>query len=293
MSLASRRPDAALLGAAAVWGITFVVVQDAVAAVPPFRFVAVRFGLAFLLLLPFVATRLRSARIWLDGGIVGLALFAGFGLQTWGLTDTTPSRAAFLTGLSVVLVPFLALAFHRRPPTRHAWIGVVLSTTGLFFLTGARFEHWTRGDTAELGCAFAFAAHILLLDRCARRHPPFALLAVTCLAVVAISAPIGLWREPPGRWSDPAAIVGVGVTVLLATIGAFGAQNWAQRVVTPTRTALILLLEPVFAAAASAWAGRETFGVGTLAGGALILAGMAVAEFPQPRTGSDGDARDP
>ena len=278
--------DVSLIAAAAIWGATFVIVKDAVEALPPLRFVGWRFLAAGLLLLPFVHRHLRQKKIWIAGILVGLAMFVGFSLQTWALTQTTPARVAFLTGLSVVMVPLAGFLIQRRIPCRATLTGVILAMGGLTFWTGPGTSGFGAGDLAGLGCAVGFAAQILLLGRYSKEHHPFALLAVECLAVAALALPLGLMLEPAGDMRDPAVLRGMAISIVLATIVAFGIQNWAQRRVSPTRTGLILILEPVFAAFTSAALGRERLDLRAWVGAALILAGMLIAEL-SPRDRSD------
>ena len=278
--------DASLIAAAAIWGATFVVVQDAVEALPPLRFVGWRFLLAGLILLPSVSRHLRNKKIWVAGILVGLAMFVGFAFQTWALTRTTPARVAFLTGLSVVMVPLAGFLLQRRIPGRATLTGVALAMGGLAFWTGPGNSGFGAGDLAGIGCAIGFAAQILLLGRFSSEHPPFALLAVECLTVAALALPLGLLLEPAGVMRDPAVLRGMAITVVLATIVAFGIQNWAQRRVSPTRTGLILILEPVFAAFTSAILGRERLDLRAWIGASLILVGMLIAELG-PRKSSD------
>ena len=182
---ASRRrqltADAALLLVTLIWGSTFVMVKNAVASFPVFSFLALRFAFAALALLPFVVLRPRNARADLPEGkatplrrraaaplLLGVALFAGYAFQTAGLHLTTPAKAGFITGLSVVIVPLFSALILRQPPARNAWLGVGLAVVGLAFLTLQPGLQVAPGDLLVLACAFAFAAHILLTGHFAR-----------------------------------------------------------------------------------------------------------------------------
>src|SRR5919197_4995336 len=164
------RADLALLGVAAVWGATFVLVRDALTFAGPFTFLAVRFGLATVLLAPLLLRAGRRAaldgRLARAGAVLGTLLCAGYGFQTAGLQFTTPARAAFITGLSVVVVPLLAAVGLGRPVARGIWLGVALATVGLALLSlGPELAsgrgrvvdpHTLVGDVLVLGCAFVF-----------------------------------------------------------------------------------------------------------------------------------------
>jgi drug/metabolite transporter (DMT)-like permease len=268
-----------------VWGTTFVVVKVAVESVDPLAFVALRFGLAALVLLVVCWPRVRGAPAgtWVAGGWLGIALLAGFLFQTFGLRETTPARGGFITGLSVVLVPLLDAALTRRWPGRAAGLGVVLSTLGLVLLSAPLDPSelaggsW-RGDLLVLGCAFAFALHIVGVGHFAGRYDACAISAVQ-IAVVGLlagAAALILGGQLPSNANVWLAVAYMGP---IATALVFLIQNWAQIHTSSTHTALIFALEPVFAALFSLLLYGEQLGPRTLVGGALILAGMLVAEL--------------
>ena len=285
--------DAALLLVAAIWGATFVMVQDAVSGFPVFAFLALRFSLAALALLPFYA----GARRWrpvpagaassggtgvhalLPGLLVGLALFSGYAFQTFGLRDTTPAKAGFITGLSVVMVPLGQAIFMRRPPGRGPALGVGLATVGLGLLTLQADLSVSRGDLLVLSCAVSFAAHILLVGRFAPHWHPLR-LALVQIATVAVlsSVAAATWDRPIG-WPAGNGWFAAAFTGLLATSLAFFLQSRAQQATTPTHTALIFAAEPVFAGLFSFLLVGEVMGPRQIAGSALILAGMLAAEI--------------
>lgn len=214
----------------------------------------------------------------LASALVGLALFAGYAFQTAGLKLTTPAKAGFITGMSVVIVPVVSAFLLRQSPPRNAWIGVGLATLGLALLSLTAQLSIQLGDLLVLGCAFAFAAHILLLGHFAPRHNAM-LLTLGQLATVAIFSGIAalIFDEPApltGQVLFAAAFTGI-----LATALAFGIQTVAQRFTTSTHTALIFAAEPVFAGIFSLLLIGETLGPRQILGCALILGGMLVAEI--------------
>ncbi|MCX7750063.1 MAG: DMT family transporter [Candidatus Bipolaricaulota bacterium] len=266
----------ALLLASAVWGWTFVLVKDALAEVGPLGFLALRFSLATLLALPVSGRGAWSGRSWRWGVPLGLALFAGYLFQTWGLLYTTAGKSGLITGLSVVLVPLWATAWGRRPD-RRTWAGVLLAGGGVALLAlggeGLAGGAWL-GDFLTVLCAFSFALHLVLIEESARAVPPRALL-VPQLAVVALLALAGAGgrgelRFPP----SPQVGLALGVTAALATTGAFALVLWAGRRVSAGRMAVVLAAEPLFAALFGWLLRGEALLPLQGAGAALVLAGI-------------------
>jgi drug/metabolite transporter (DMT)-like permease len=283
------RWELALVAVTAVWGSTFVLVRDAVALVPPFAFIAYRF-LAAAVLLAALRPRLAAVgrrELATAGVLAGLALFAGYGFQTVGLQYTTASNAGFITGLAVVLTPLFAAVLLRQPPGRWPVLGALLAAVGLALLSLQRLEV-RQGDALVLGCAVAFAAHILLLGRFAPRFPSYP-LAVVQLATAGLLA-LG-WAGVAGDLVVPGSAevwVALAITSVVASAGAFLIQTRAQQEVSPTRTAVILTMEPVFAGLFGfLLAGERLSGRGWLGAG-LILAGMLVAELGARRPAAPG-----
>jgi drug/metabolite transporter (DMT)-like permease len=278
---ATLAADGLLLLATAIWGLSFVVVRWLLGEVSPLLFVALRFTVAALVLLPVVVRGPGIARpdVVRAGSIVGFWLGLGFALQTVGLETTEPGRAAFLTGVTVVLVPLFLLLLYRRAPSGGALVGVALATAGLFLLTGPSGGGFSPGDLLVLLAAAAFALQVLAVDRHARRIPPFALLFWEVAVSASLAWPAAFVLEVP-RWPVSAlALAAIAGSALLATIFALWAQIVAQRVSPPTRVAVILSTEPVFAAAVSYAFTGERLGPAGLVGCALILAGMLAAEL--------------
>ena len=215
--------------------------------------------------------------------LMGLALFAGYALQTFGLRLTTPAKAGFITGLSVVIVPVVSTLALRQRLSRGVWLGVGLATAGLALLS-LQVTNPVRaplsvstGDLLVLGCAVAFACQILLTGRFAPRWDPL-LLTFGQIVVVAITAGIAalLLESPPAPGGS--VLFAAAFTGILATSLAFGIQTAAQRFTSSTRTALVFATEPVFAALFSFLLIGEVLGPRQLVGCALILAGMITAE---------------
>lgn len=273
------RADVALVVAAFFFGTTFVVVGDAVEDAEPVPFIAVRFLVGGAVLGLLARGRRGSPGELRHGLAAGAALLVGFVLQTIGLQHTTPATSAFITYLLVVFVPLLSFLVLRRRPHPLTLAGLALAVAGLVLLTGGAGTALGRGEVLTLGCAVAFAAHIVILGETAGRHDAIRLtwVQVTAVGVACLAASLVGGDLDMGLDAYLAAVF----TGVFATALAFFAMVWAQRVVSPSRAALILLLEPVFAALL-AWATGDTLTARTVAGGMLILVAVVIAEVLPP-----------
>jgi drug/metabolite transporter (DMT)-like permease len=254
-------------------------------------------SLAAIVLLALNASSLRGLRrqdLRL-AALAGLFLALGYQLQTAGLARTTPSKSAFITGLVVVFVPLLSMvpgvsSTKSSRPGLAAIAGAVIAFLGLILLTsqpgsGAEIPRSFRtsgfhtGEWLTLACALAFAAHLLTLDRASKRlsarHLGTLQIAFAALFML-LTLPLG--GRSTLHWT-PLVLIALAVTALLATAAAFTIQSWAQQHLPPTHTALILTMEPVFAALISLLFLHEHFSRVELVGAALILAGILLAEL--------------
>jgi drug/metabolite transporter (DMT)-like permease len=276
-----RRADAALVVAAFFFGTTFIVVKGAVDEADPIGFIAVRFLLGGAVLAVLARRRPATPHEVRHGVLAGVALLAGYVAQTVGLQYTTPATSAFVTYLLVVVVPLITWALHRRRPHALTFAGVALAVVGLALLTGGAGPGagFGRGEVLTLGCALAFAVHIVMLGEIADRHDP---LRLTCVQLLTVAAACLVPAVATGGVALPAgALAAAALTGVFATALAFAAMVGAQRVVAPSRAALVLLLEPVFAALLG-WATGDPLTGSTVAGGGLILAAVVVAEVVAP-----------
>lgn len=274
----------ALLGATAVWGATFVTVKDALASSDTFTFLALRFAVGAVAAGAFAWRHLGGRETWRRGLVLGVLLFAGYALQTVGLETISPARAAFLTGLTVIFVPFVSWALARQRPAWPAFAAPAVALVGLQQLTGFRFDGTPLqvGDALTLGCALVYAGHIAttshLAARAARPANAWAVTAVQLLLVSVLAAASLPFVErrfapTPGYWAA-VAFTGVAASAL-----AIGVQVWAQQRLSAARAAVIYSLEPVFALA---WAGAMGAGWPTRAewvGGGFILAAVLTSEL--------------
>lgn len=266
---------------ALIWGSTFVVVKNALDAVGPLTFVGFRFALAaaFLAILFYRRARALSRADLRAGGLMGIWLALGYIFQTIGLQTTTSAKAGFITGLSVVIVPVLATLLLRRPPSRAATAGIAAATLGLALLTLNADLRVQSGDLWVLGCAFAFALHIVTVAHYSPRHDAVRLALVQIATVAVVATAAALVFETP-RLALPADTwAAIAFTGVVATALVFSLQVYVQRFTTPTHTALLFSLEPVFAALFGWWLASEVLGPQELAGCGLILLGMIVAEL--------------
>jgi len=272
----------ALLAVCAIWGATFVVVKDAIARMSVADFLAWRFALAAVAMVALRpnAVRQLGAVGRRDGVLLGLALGAGYLLQTYGLRSTPASVSGFITGMFVVFTPLGAGILLRRPVGPMAWLAVVVATVGLGLLALRGFAVGT-GELLTLGCALAFAIHIVGLGEWSAGRNPVALAVVQLATVAALGAvaallaggAVGL-RPPPdaGVWGALA------LTALAATALAFVVQTWAQSLLSPTRAAVVMTTEPVFAGIFGVALAGDQLGWRQLAGAGLVLIAMLLVE---------------
>jgi drug/metabolite transporter (DMT)-like permease len=277
----------------ALWGATFLAVQEALTAASVFVFMGLRFGLAAgcLALIHRRGLQELTHAEMLAGAQIGFFLFAGYAFQNGGLLYTLASKAAFITGFGVVLVPLLLAVFWRRPISGWTGGGAVLALGGLYLITvpagPAGFAQLNRGDVLALVCAVMFALHIIFIGVHTPHYRPAVLSFVQIAACAVFSAAAipafhwGGWEPARLAWTQP-LVSGVLITALGATALAFSIQTWAQKYTTPNHTAILLTLEPAFAALTSYLLLHERLGGRSLAGGGLILCGILLSELKGP-----------
>lgn len=271
--------EAALVAVAALWGLTFVQVKDAVSTFPVMTFLAWRFLPACALVAVIFAPRIARLprRGWVAGAWMGLWLTGGYVFQTLGLRLTSASHTGFITGLFVVLTPVFAMFLGVRPE-RRVLVAAVVAAMGLGLLSSGGGTSSVAGDALVLLCACSFAAHILATGRAAREFDVGALLAVqlgVCgLFTVAVAAASGDLGVP-----DRSEVwVALAVTSLGATALAFFIQTFAQRFASPERTALLLASEPAFAGLFAYLLADERLAAAGWIGAALIMGAIVWVE---------------
>lgn len=284
--------DGALLFVAFIWGATFVIVQQAIQYLPPLSFNGIRFFLATLFLAGWLLLFQRqqfkelTKNTWLHGAAMGTCLFAGYAFQTVGLMYTTSSKAGFITGLSVVLVPLFSFLLLKQRLKANGIVGVAIATVGLYFLTLGDKLTIDKGDFLILLCAISFALHILVTGLFSQHHPTLLLTIVQLLTVTVLCSVFSFFMEDwrlvlqPSLLFKQEILVALLITSLLATALAFLLQTSVQQYTTATRVALIFAMEPVFAALAGFfWADERLTGL-AVTGCLCIFIGMIIAELP-------------
>jgi drug/metabolite transporter (DMT)-like permease len=289
-----RLSELALIAIASIWGLTFVMVKDAIEELPTMAFLAYRFIPASLIVaVVFRRELVRMTRDgWRAGAVMGAFLAGGYIFQTLGLEKTTASNTGFITGLFVVLTPVLGAVFLRQRIPAVAWAAAGVAMVGLWLLSGAGTDFNTRGDGLVLICAFSLAAHILATANAVKKHDVGALLAIQLGVVgvvsLAIAAVAGDLEAPEGATVWSALIV----TSLIASALGFFVQTFAQQHAPPARTALILAAEPAFAGLFGWLLNDDRLTATGWLGAALIMTAIVAVEiiprFRPPRPLPEG-----
>ena len=281
-----RLSELALIAIASVWGLTFVMVDDAIRELPTMAFLAYRFIPASLIVALVFHRQLRAlpAAGWRAGLVMGVFLTGGYIFQTLGMEETTASNAGFITGLFVVLTPVLGAVFLRQRIPVIAWAAAGVAMVGLWLVSGAGGDLNMRGDGLVFVCAISLAAHILATASAVRRYDVGALLVIQLGAVglitLAIGAMAGDLEAPEGRTVWSALIV----CSLIASALGFFVQTFAQQHAPPARTALILAAEPAFAGLFGWLLNDERLtATGWFGAGLIMVAIVAVEIIPRFR----------
>jgi len=277
------RAEIGLAATTVIWGSTFVVVKSALTEISPIPFLALRFLVAAFVLAAIYGRRMSMPAL-LPGILAGGLLFTAYVFQTVGLETTTPSQSAFLTGLSIPMVPLAASLVYRIKPRAIEVCGILAASAGMALMTfPAAHITINRGDLFSFLCALVFALHLVVIGH----YSPvvgFEALAVTQVLTAAVlgCALAGLLKPfslPAKFHMGPQVAVAVLVTGLLATALAFTVMAWAQQYTSATRSALIFSLEPVVAWFTSWLLTGEVLSTRAIGGAALILAGILLVEL--------------
>lgn len=276
-----RRPGPllALVGVTAIWGVTFVQVQDALTLFPLFAFLALRFAISTIALAPFAWSSLRRlpAHGWAGGIGVGTLLAGAYALQTAGLERTTVASTGFITGLYVVFTPLLALAFFGTMVPRALWLGIALAVVGLLLLNGVPGGS-SLGNVLVLGNAVLQAFQITAMERFAPRYDPRALtflqMATAFAGFLVIAAAAGDLELP----TDGSVWAALLVTGLFAGALGYLIATWVQARTTAARAALVFTLEAPFAALFGVLLAGEALGWAGWLGCAVMMTGILLAE---------------
>ena len=280
----------ALLLTTASWGSTFFLIKDLLARVPTLDFLAVRFAIAGVVTLVVMhrAVFALDRAAWRRAGVLGLVYGIAQILQTAGLAHTPASVSGFVTGMYVVFTPLLASLVLRTRITAMTWGAVLLATIGLGVLTLGGFSVG-YGEAITLVASVLYALHIVALGAWSTARTALGMSVVQLLVIAVVclvaTAPDGLVL--PDRTQDWLAIL---YMALIPGAGALAAQTWAQSQISPTRTAIIMSTEPVFAALFAVALGGEELTARMLLGGAMVVAAMLVVEVG-PRRKVEGEVQ--
>jgi drug/metabolite transporter (DMT)-like permease len=268
-----------------VWGVSFSLTKETLGYISPLLFMGIRFGLASLLLIG--SFKGISRQELLGGVLLGLLFWGGFAFQTFGLTYTLASRSAFITSLATPLVPIVYFLAHRRLPNAITIAGVLLAAVGMYFLTSPKASGGGlgQGDWLTLGCAVLFAGHIVAAGHFSRIISPMRLLAVEIATTAGLSLLLAPLLETP-RVTPSAMLAGLLLFLGLSELWRFYMQLRAQQVLSPTHTALLFMLEPVFAALTSFLLLGERLIPLQWGGAALILGAMALPALGTQQPGT-------
>lgn len=274
--------DLTLLLVAAIWGATFVAIKNALVDISPFMFIAIRFTIAFLFLVLVGFKRLRKLNLsYLKAGfLIGTALFGGYALQTVGIIYTTASNAGFISGLAVIFVPFLNFILFRNKPSIYAFIGAMVATIGLAFMSLNSDFQINKGDFLVLLCALSFALQIVLVGKYSPKFDSILLTSLQIGAVALFSWGVAFGsptEQFPQLWTKE-IFIALAICAIPATSLAILIQNKVQQFISPTKAAIIISTEPVFAAIFAYFWGGEVFTLKVIFGGVLMLIGMMMSE---------------
>ena len=291
-------PLVALLAMTAAWGSTFFLIHDLVTRLPVTDLLAVRFAVAAVTLVLVAGRRLRLTRRTLrSGALLGLLYGVAQILQTVGLAHTAASVSGFVTGLYVVATPLLAAVLLRARVLPTTWLAAGLATVGLGVLSLHGFA-LGYGELLTLLSALVYAGHILVMGRLS--HPGEALgLSVVQVVVIALVCTVAACWPGSGTGAGLQLPVGAAdwsaVLYLAVVAGALTTvlQTWAQARVEPTRAAVVMAMEPVWAAAFAVALGGERLTGRMVTGGVAILAAMYLVELAPRRPRPDAAGASP
>ena len=288
----------AMVFTAAVWGVTFEIVQGALSDAPPFIFATLRFGIGCILGVIYLNKKVLSITdLEFKGGIwCGIVLCMGYAFQNFGLWEeslvyigSSSSTSAFITSVSVILVPTFLYLSGLQKISNQIWVIVVLSMIGLFVLLNPFYSNIVGGDIITFGCAISFAIHIILQDIYLKKGVNlvrFFIIQVFFVSLFSFVCSL-LFEGPSILVSDiftSEVIFALFITGVLATFVAFILMLWAQKVLSATETGILLSLEPLFAALFSVFFAGDSLGWwGWIGGLIIILSVMSSGFLPSTR----------
>lgn len=282
----SRQAEISLIAITVIWGLTFSLVKKSLAHIDPFMFMAYRFALAFLVMGLISVKKVTD----LDketvkaGAVLGFLLYASYAFQTFGLKYTTVGNAGFITGLFVVFTPILSAAILRKTPTSRSLVSVAVATVGLALLTLQAGFTINKGDPLVLACAFCLSLHIIYMDRYVKVYDIVLLTLIQMGVLAAANTASGLIFEGFIFPTDGMVWFAIALCGIFASALAFYVQGWAQRYISPVRTSVVLIMEPVFSVVFGIILLGESLSWRGWLGCIFILAAMLITEVkPESR----------
>ncbi len=246
-----RLAQFALIITTLIWGSTFIIVKDALSQSPPFYFGFFRFfiGAVVMIFLLDRSTIFKKNELY-PAIICGLFLFSGYSFQNFGLVDTTPTLSAFITSVSVLMVPVILAIFQIEKIKIKIWIAVFVACFGIHLLTPNGLIDLGIGDQLTFGCALSFAIHIIFQGRYMKKIKSinnFFFIQSMVVAILSLFSGF-LFEDFSAIQFDFSLLMAFLITGILATTVALLMMIWAQTVLSAPQTAIIIILEPVFAA---------------------------------------------
>jgi drug/metabolite transporter (DMT)-like permease len=289
-----RQAELSLIAITAIWGLTFSMVKESLETVTPFVFMSYRFILAFLVMVAVCGKRLAliDRGTAAAGTLLGVFLYAAYSFQTFGLQHTSAGNAGFITGLFVVFVPILSTFILRKRPSNRAIFSVVLATIGLGFLSLQPGTGVSLGDVLVLACAFTYSLHIIYMDRFVQLYDILLLTLIQMGVVAVLQSGSALIFEGFTFPSGDYVWLTIAVCGVFASALAFFVQAWAQRQISPVRTSVVLIMEPVFSVFFGIILLGETLSWRGWLGCALMLAAMLITELKPERKAVKTAARE-
>lgn len=277
------RADLLLLSVAIAWGVTFLMVQDAINTTPVYAFLFFRFALASVLMF-FIAYRYFNEinkKTVLYGVILGTFLFSAFATQTFGLLYTKSSIVAFITGLNVICVPFLGYLIFKDHISKKVFIATIVAVIGLYLLTMSGALTIGVGEFLTLICALLFALQIIFTGKFSKEVNVYLLVLFQLITVSILSLVFSLTLDDVtfNLNYDYAFFKAVLITAVFATVYAFLIQTYMQQFTTAAKTAIIFTMEPVSAAVYAYLAVGEVLSSIQLTGAVLIIIATLIAEL--------------
>ncbi|MBV7276316.1 DMT family transporter [Clostridium sp. PL3] len=277
-----------LLLTATIWGFAFVAQRVGGQYIGAFTFNAIRFAIGSISLIPLIlffnSSNKKNGHVkefkeaLLPGFIAGVFIFLGSSFQQIGITHTTAGKAAFITGLYIIIVPILGVFLKQRIGL-NTWIGAVIAVLGLYFLCITDKLSISYGDFLELICAFFFAVQILLIDNFCKKVNNLKLAFLQFLVCSVLSLISALFVEKIAISSIMLAAVPILYGGILSSGVAYTLQIVAQKNAEPSQAAIIMSMESVFGSIGGILILNESLGSRGILGCILMLVGMLLAQF--------------